>query len=85
MLLGQWVHCALLITAVLCYLPASAEALPAGSSMLIQLLGGPDCLSGNAWQDRPIRAGCCVASEALVQSWENKQRGLVARVCSAEI
>lgn len=55
------------------YLPASAEALPAGSNMLIDARWS-GAVSLSIGPHSAIRVVvCCAASGALVQSWENVQ------------
>jgi hypothetical protein len=63
------------------YSRASTIALPAGSLLDPSLLGG---LGGNLLVHRLDQSalGSGGASAALVQGWENGQRGLVARAAS---
>lgn len=69
---------------MLCYLPASIEALLAGSRMPECSLGGLSlCLTRVRLSQSAILG--CVASGALVQSWENFQRGLVARALLVQL
>lgn len=66
------------------YSLASTIALPAGSLLDLSLLGG---LGGSLMGDRPDQSALVSggASAALVQGWENDQRGLVARAASPSV
>jgi hypothetical protein len=69
---------------VLCHPPASSIALPAGRCMrlcLLMWLRASVALFECVGLDQPAQMRC-ISSVALVQSWEDYQRGLVARARS---